>query len=318
MFSNELRPVTTFLPQPAKEAFFPKKDPNTILTTEILRRAGTKNLVYALEYGSHITGDASPTSIHDVMIIVDDAKQFHQENLMIQRADYGSPKNAKWHALLNRLGFNFYQTKFRGENNQILGAKFAVISQSDFIKGCNGTFIHKDGRQGAFGLYVAGRIQKAGLSPLYKRKDATSAEIENAINMARIDGIWFALGLLENRFSYDELLHTYVSLSYIADVRVEKKGKIDALIKNSRDDYEEMLRPIIDDFIKEGFIKRNNGGFEKIKSLSRDEVLKRLRQLKLINFLTNYFKNPLTGGVANSIAYAVAKISRVAASNKKS
>jgi hypothetical protein len=305
------------LPKPLTESFFPKTNQDILLTNEILRRTGEKNLVYALEYGSYVTGDASPTSIHDVMIIVGDVKKFHHDNLLLQKADYGNPKTAGWHTFLNKFGFNFYQTKFRGENDLVVPAKFAVISKENFIKGCNGTFSDKDDeRQGAFGLYVAGRIQKAALLPLYKRKDASTAEIESGINMARIDGVWFALGLLENKFSYEDLLHAYVSLSYKADVRVEKKGKVNELIKRSGKNYAEMLNPIIINFIENGLIKRNGHVYEKIESLSQEQIKKRLGELKLINFLTNYFKNPLTGGLANSILYALAKVKRKIASDK--
>lgn len=150
------------LPHPVDHAFFPNREPNIALSNEVLYRAGEKNLVYALGYGSHVTGDVSPTSMRDVMIVVEDVKQFHTDNLLLHKADYGKPRVAQWHALLNTLGFNFYHTHFRGEDDQILSAKFAVISQEDFIKGCSGTFVHKDDdRQGAFGLYVAGRVQKA-------------------------------------------------------------------------------------------------------------------------------------------------------------
>ena len=306
------------IPKPSNEAYFPPSERNAFLTKEVLRRAGSKNLVYALEYGSYVTGDASPTSIHDVMIVVDDALQFHKDNLILQQADYGSPQNARWHTYLNTFGYNFYMTQYRGENEEINKAKIAVISQDNFIKGCSGTFKHPQGeREGAFGLYVAGRIQKAALSPLYKREDLSTAAIECAINTARIDGVWFALGFLEKNFSYEELLHAYVSLSYKADVRVEKKGKVDTLIAQSGNNYRLMLQPIIDEFKQSGLIKQTKEGYEKIESLTQDEVKKRLGELKYINFLTNYLKNPFTGNFAQVILYALAKLSRAKQSDIK-
>lgn len=293
--------------------FFPSREPNNFLRNELLTRAGKDNLVYALEYGSHVSGDATPTSIHDVMIVVDDANKFHKDNILLHGADYGTPRNAKWHAFLNTFGFNFYQTKFRGEDDQILSAKFAVISKDNFIKGCSGTLTHKgDGREGAFGMYVAGRLQKAALSPVYKREDETTAAIESAINVARIDGVWFTLGLLEDRFSYEDLLQEYVSLSYKADIRVEKNKKAQILIETSRDDYSTMFYPIIDSFMKSDLIRPCGGEFEKTVSLSEKEVKKRLVQLKAIAFATNYLKNPLTAPLGNSLFYALMKVLRAA------
>lgn len=307
-------PRSISLPSPKDHAFFLPKEISGVLTNEVLNRAGKGNLVYALEYGSHVTGDASLSSMHDVMIVVEDAMKFHQDNLLLHGADYGEPHLARWHTFLNQFGFNFYHTHVRGENDQILSVKCAVISKDDFIKGCNGTFAHKDDqKKGAFGLYVAGRIQKAALSPLYRcENEGTAAIIESAINTARIDGIWFTLGFLEKQFSYEELLHMYVSLSYKSDVRVEKRGKVEMLIENSRNDYASMLNPIIESFIENGLIERNGDVFEKITSLSREEVTQRLIKLKAITFAINYLKNPLTAGLAHGLLYAWLKIMRSA------
>jgi len=85
---------------------------------------------------------------------------------------------------------------------------------------------------------------------------------------------------------------------------------VETLIENSREDYASMLNPIIDSFIENGLIKREGDGFEKIASLSREEVARRLIQLKAITFAINYLKNPLTAGLANGLVYALFKILR--------
>lgn len=158
-------------------------------------------------------------------------------------------------------------------------------------------------------------FRKPPLSPLYKREDESTVAVESAINTARIDGIWFAMGLLEQKFSYDELLHMYVSLSYKADVRIEKKGKVELLIDRSQDDYAAMLKPIIDSFIENSLIVSGDGGFEKAISLPRKEVIRRLKQLRTMTFVTNYLKNTLTAGLANGLYYALQKIIRSADSH---
>lgn len=106
--ANREAPTKYKIPAPTSEAYFPPLNPNAIPKAEVIKRAGEENLVCAFEYGSHITGDASPTSIYDVMIIVADTKKFHEENIQSHKTDYGNPKSAKWHAFLNTFGFNFY------------------------------------------------------------------------------------------------------------------------------------------------------------------------------------------------------------------
>lgn len=309
------RPIRPSLPKPDGPVFFPQTKINSYLREHIIKRAGKENLVWAIGYGSQVGGDAGKRSMYDVMIIVDDVEKFHKRNLLLRPYDYGLPHSVKWHALFNKFGFNFYHSHFMdGDVDRPL--KLAVISMDNFIGGCNGTlFEGEKERNGAFGMYVAGRVQKAALSPLYRREDDSSAAIESAINTARIDGIWYALGFLNNKFTYDEFVNAYVSLSYWADVRVEKRGKVKTLIRNNEKDYKEMLEPIVQAFITNGLIKVEKEGFgwyEKNYSLSAAETQLRLLHLKKIAFLTNYFKLPITAGIAKGMVYALLKIARVA------
>jgi len=296
------------LPPPEDHAFFPQTEINQILRKHIIKRVGKKNLVWAMGYGSQVGGDAGKRSMHDVIVVVDDVKKFHNLGLLIHPYDYAQPHVAVWHAFLNKFGFNFYHSHFKDESGDH-PLKLAVISKEDFIKGCSGTL---EGQNGAFGMYVAGRIQKAALSPLYKREEDAS-DIETAINTARIQGAWFALGFLKDTFTYSGFLKTYVSLSYWADVRIEKSGKIETLIKNNQLDYYNMLQPILQSFIDHELItvvKEGFGWYKKARSLSTAETYSRLLKLKTINFLINYFKNPLTTTPQKALTYAVLKVAR--------
>lgn len=296
-------------------AFFPSTEMKVALATEILTRAGEGNVDYVIGYGSQVTGDASPTSMIDVMVVVRNLKKYHQANLITHKRDYGTPRVAAWHAFLNTFGFSFYHSSFQGDDGRIRPLKLAIISTRNFIKGCNGTFKHGVGeREGAFGLFVAGRIQKVALSPLYKTEEETASTIESAMNMARIDGVWFAMGLLQQQFSYEELVHMYVSLSYKADIRIEKKGKIETLIESNKADYVSMLEPILNAFIASGLLKKNGDLFVKIISLPEKELLQRMRELKRMAFLMVYVKGIFTAGLSHGVIYALAKFKRVAQS----
>lgn len=274
------------LPHPETHAFFPQTEVNNDLREHIIKRVGEKNLVWAMQYGSQVGGDAGKRSMHDVMVIVEDIEEFHKLNMLLRPFDYGLPHSVKWHTLLNRFGFNFYHSHFK-DGADDLSLKLAVISKGDFIRGCSGALSDGEKRKrGAFGMYVAGRVQKAALAPLAKR-DADAPMIEAAINTARVDGVWYALGFLNKKFTYNDLVRAYVSLSYWADVRVEKRGKIETLIKNNEKDYKEMLEPIIQGFIKQRLIKIEQEGFgwyERIHSLSAIETQLRLLNLKKIAF----------------------------------
>lgn len=303
------------LPPPDKKAFFPDITlENKSLREEVLRRIES-NLVYAIQYGSYVTGDVSPTSMIDMIIIVEDTKVFHRRNMQIAGSDYGLPHSVKWHNWLNQFGFNFYHTEMNldGQRKRV---KYAVISRENFIRGCNGSLAEKEkAGKGAFGMYVAGRMQKAALKPFFTPEDKEkTAEIEEAMNSARIDGIWLSLGFLDSEFSIEDLLTTYVSLSYWADLRVEKPGKIAIIIERSRKDYETMLKPILAEFTQSGLITEvGDLKWEKIQFPSRQEVERRIRQLKIRTAATNYIKNVLTVGPCKGVVYAFEKIQRARA-----
>ena len=315
MFNAERLSIRSVsLPRPKTEAYFPKVENSAPFLTEVLKRAGENNLVYALEYGSHVVGDASPTSMHDIMIIVKDAKKFHRKNMEVAPNDYkGSLKSLKWHTFLNKFGFNFYHTTIKADENE-MKVKYAVISEENFIKGCHGTLAENEKKGlGSFGLYVAGRVQKTTLRPFFKVNKEQTARIEEAINAARIDGVWLAMSLLKDKFSFNRLIVTYVALSYLADLRPRQANKIMGLVHKNIGYYKEMLNPIIDEFVNLGLIERdesNQGYFKKIKSMPEKEARMRLISLKPKTAFTNYVKNLLAAGPYNSISYAIAKIKR--------
>lgn len=315
----EARSVISRLPTPKDRAYFPEITfEDKVLQQEILKRTGD-NLVCAIQYGSLVTGDATSTSMMDIILIVENTKEFHERNANVSIDDYGWPRSPDWHNWLNQFGFNFYHSQFPTKNGPIK-TKYAVISRKNFIKGCNGSLSEKEREKiGAFGFYVAGRMQKAALKPFFQTADGTKiTEIEEAINSARIDGIWLTLGLIPKEFSFDELLKKYVSLSYMADFRIEKPKKTQTMIEKNREDYYSMLRPILEEFRKTGLIKSSGKDkWIKLDSPSESEVKKRLLLIKGGTIVTNYFKNWTTVGMGKGLEYVGQKIKRVMLSQKK-
>jgi hypothetical protein len=307
------------LPTSKDEAYFPNITlENEALQKEVLKRTGN-NLVLAIQYGSLVAGDATPTSIRDLILIVENTREFHEKNINIAANDYGKPRSPAWHDWLNKFGFNFYHSNFQTEKG-LMKTKYAVISRENFIRGCNGSLSEKEKINiGTFGLYVAGRMQKVALKPFLATNDEEKIiEIEKAINSARTDGIWLALGLVPEKFSFDELLTKYVSLSYMADLRIEKAGKIKTMIEKSREDYSIMLQPILREFEEVGLIKLSEKGkWTKLDSPRKNEVRKRLNSIKRKTFIINYLKNSMTVGINKGIRYAGQKIERAIKSLKK-
>lgn len=302
------------LPKPAQEAYFPPNSPDNLVIEELLRRAGPNNLDYALLYGSTVTNEADtdPTSRMDLIAIVPNVKAFYQRNITLSMMKMGRPRSANFHSWLNKFGFNYYNTEFLTEKGQ-RKTKLAVIPTDIFIKGCHGFLEDKEnGAIGKFGYYVAGRMHKVALNPIYKSEDpAKVGAIETAINFARIDGAWYAMNLLSPNFSLEELIDTYVPLSYKADVRAEKKDKAKIIISQSREDYEKMLTPILEGFEQLELIhKTDDGRYIRNESISKEGLEARLAIFKLRTIPINYLKNPVGYGIMDGIVYAWEKIMR--------
>jgi hypothetical protein len=312
--------LENFLPADNVAYMFPNSEghpDHEILRHAAIEMAGPNNLDLALLYGSHATGTADRQSIFDMILIVDDVREFHRQNLKDRPDDYGRPHNPGWHAKLNRYGFNYYNTKFSTEVNDENGiyqntirAKYAVISRQDFIRGCNGVFGEKNG---AFAMYVDGRMHKVGLTPLFigHNRDHIS-QISTAINTARNTGILLALSLMPNKpFTLDKLLETYTSLSYYADLRIDKWDKGKRIYRKNIREYQDMADPILSNFSRLGFIEYvDHNKLRKVKALHATDVWAILILLKFSTATENYLKNPATVGIGKGIVYALSKIYR--------
>ncbi|MBI2329782.1 hypothetical protein HYU94_00090 [Candidatus Daviesbacteria bacterium] len=292
------------------QAFYPKAPIINGLGDEISRIAGDQ-LVRATGYGSAFSGDASKTSLMDLMLIVGNPWTFYRHISQLREVKLGTTRLPGFHAEFNQDKGNFYLTTLYLPGS-VRQAKIAVTPLDELSK-------HAErGRPGATeekgSLYLAGRMHKA-MFPIFV--DNASPEerekIDWSFNRARIDGIWLALGLMPRYFDFDQLAGTYVNLSYIADKRVEKANKSRTLLDKNYEDYQKMLVPMLNGFEEKGIISRiggKHGLFEKNVSLSEEDVRKFLKESASNAFKVNFFQNIWTMGPLNGILYGLAKVKR--------
>lgn len=319
MRSAETRFGRPQLPRPEKIAYFPQitSEPVHDWKNWAKEKVGEDNLVFAFGYGSHVTGNPSPTSRHDFFLVVKDVKEFHQKNMDSYPDDYGKPRLARWHTFINR-GPSYYYTTVQNDEGEETRLKYVIISEDNFVKGSHGSLPRRQREEpGGFGLSVAGRIQKVALDPIYISKErATREKIETAINKARIDGVWLALGTLEKQFSTNELLKEYVSLSYRFDWRpgYEKKDKAEIIINRNPKDYEAMLSPIFDAYQEACILApvEHDGEIQwtKHKSPTKGEIFRRELVMRVRTTARNLIKTGATVGYFNGGKYLKEKHSR--------
>lgn len=269
------------------------------------------HLVALYGYGSSVNGESS-TSLVDFIVVVDRTDSFHHDNRVRRPQDYDPVMGyAPLQSWLNKFSPNFYPSQISIEG-VTKGIKYATVGLEDFFTQARAGM---RGRDGVSHLYTAGRLQKAMLVPFIINPDSyTQRNIDLAINQARIDGVWLTMALLPEYFTYQELLHEYVGLSYKADKRIEKRNKVNLLISQSKNEYALMMAGLIGAFERQGILEQTDPGeFRKRVSLAEVEVRKWLKECAWYSFRVNYFKNGLTYGPFNGLSYGIAKIRRATA-----
>jgi len=269
---------------------------------------GGRHLIAGIGYGSSFNGESS-NSLMDFMLIVDDTRKFHDDNKKRRPQDYdpvfGSPRLQSW---LNHFSINLYPSSIEldGQTRRI---KYAVVGLEDFLTQARSGM---RGREGISHLYTAGRLQKAMLMLFVVDKDPQTREsIDQAINQARIDGVWLTMALLPERFTYEQFINQYAGISYMADKRIEKPNKPKLLVDQSENEYVEMMTGLLGAFEREHILEITSfGEFRKIVSLPEEEVRRWLRESAWYSFRINYLKNILTYGPIRAFEYSVAKVIR--------
>src|SRR3989344_7788546 len=231
-------------------AFYPspehalQKYPGLVPALESL---GGNQLSTVLGYGSSFNGESAGDSWLDFLVVVQDAEQFDRQNQARRPKDYSPPFGWRFESWLQRFSPNYKHSELSLDQGT-KKIKYMVLGIDDFLTQASAGLRH---RGGLAHLYTAGRLQKAMLVPFILDEDpARRSQIDTAINQARIDGVWLAMGLLPEYFDYNNLLRTYVGLSYAADIRVEKANKVNLLIEQSQQEYARMMGDLIGAFVR--------------------------------------------------------------------
>lgn len=255
-----------------------------------LQLLGKGHLRAAFGYGSIFNGE-SKNGLLDIMLIVDDPKEFHRQHRRV---------SAGVQTWLNQFSPNFYPGQIM-INGQPRAVKYGVIGYEDFLMKMEDPL-----------LYTKGRFAKAALFPFVKDPDQIrQARIGTAINRSRFESAWTVLASQPTKFDFEHFALDYINLSYWADVRVEKDDKARILLTQSPEDYKIMLGDILNAFVKGQILEREGDQFYTKKVSPRKEDVQALvLRSKLSAIGLNYIKNWITYGPAKGPMYAGSKFFR--------
>lgn len=194
---------------------------------------------YGFAYGSGVkkqTGyddKAQKEAMIDLILCVDDAFDWHKQNLKLNPKDY---------SLLRLFGPKFiaeYQDYAAGVYFNTLipiddkcTIKYGVIQTTDL---CGDLHHWSD-------LYVAGRLHK----PVETLVAPTNQEIINGLELNLDSALHFALLTLGREFTYSELFETIAGISYYGDFRMffgEKKDKVQNIVEPQLNAFLKLYAP---------------------------------------------------------------------------
>lgn len=206
----------------------------TSLTHRILQRF-PKNLTYCFAYGSGVkkqTGyddKAQKNAMIDLIVCVDNAYEFHAENLKRNPRDYSFMRFLGPKLIDEYQGYAagvYCNTLIPIDENTTI--KYGVIRTQDLSDDLN-HWTH---------LYVAGRLHK----PVETLIEPTNAELKMDIIKNRDSALHAALLLLPQEFTYFELFHEIAKISYFMDFRM--------LLGEKKDKCKNIVEPQVDAFLK--------------------------------------------------------------------
>ena len=199
-------------------------------------------VVGAYGYGSGVFKQAGYTEKDnpqlDLMLIVDDLKSWHLENMHLNPKDYSFLgkmyfKLVKNDKLIGKTGVTYLSNIVY--KNKIY--KYGVIDKKFFIKA-----LHSWNS-----FYIPGRFQKNVLEVV------SNNEIKNAISENRENAMFISLLMSEKKVSLTDILVKLCNMSYAGDTRMaiaENPHKVVNIVKGSKQEFISIYESIIEKYAK--------------------------------------------------------------------
>ncbi|XP_061358815.1 uncharacterized protein LOC133303006 isoform X2 [Gastrolobium bilobum] len=174
----------------------------------------------------------------DYIIGVSDPKQWHSENLKLNKHHYAS-----WMAHLggerlitgvaDKIGVGVHFNPFASWNGKMF--KYGVVRMHDLLQDVK----HWEK------FYLCGRLQK----PVHIVVDNLNINTTNSVNLRA--AMSAALLLLPSEFTEEDLYAKVCSLSYMGDVRMlfaEDKNKVKKIVTGQFDLFHSMYKPFLEEY----------------------------------------------------------------------
>jgi len=216
-----------------------------LLALEIL--ASLPPARFAFSYGSAVFPQAQNNinkrgGMLDLVLAVDDAEQWHAENLVLNRAHYSRPLadlGARAISRVQKWGPSIYYNTLMPARKDMPHFKYGVITVDDLKRDLR-TWKH---------LYVAGRAHKP-IRVLGKEHNnnntARSQGLKEALDHNIQSAAAAALLLQPGEAVKEESIYiSAASLSYTGDVRIESRNKVPSIVKANLPYFRRLYQPIL-------------------------------------------------------------------------
>lgn len=219
------------------------------------------------------SGSKSPSAtMIDLILCVDDAFNWHTENMRLNPGDYSSLARLAGVKNVTRMQLQF--------GARVYCNTLIPLPSGVFIKyGVISTHHLLDDLLNWTHLYVAGRLHK----PVEILRQPANDQIEDALVTNRQSAVHMALLRQPETFSPFELFYTIANLSYSGDFRMrfgEKKDKVRNIVTPQLNEFYTSYLPVLEKLSDEGFLVLPSDVTGRItQDVSPDAVRRNLQRL---------------------------------------